>query len=176
MTSDAFRHVPALRGKLTPAEQSTLRASLDVVASWDERARKVGIPAGWRLSDQELEGTRHALLGQWCTEQRDLWIYGYGSLMWDPGFHFAEVRLADLPGYQRRFSYKTYLSRGTREQPALMLRSSAAPRVVLPRPGISHCRRCGRGRVGCWAPRDAARRLSAGSAADDHAGATSRRW
>jgi len=121
LTSDAFRHLPALRGKLTPAEQSTLRASLEVVTAWDERARNVGMPAGWRLSDQELEGTRRALLGEWCAEQRDLWIYGYGSLMWDPGFHFAEVRLADLPGYQRRFSYKTYLSRGTREQPALML-------------------------------------------------------
>ena len=118
---DAFMHLPVLRGKLTPAEQSTLRATLEVVAAWDERARKLGIGAGWRLSDQELEGTRRALLGEWCAERRDLWIYGYGSLMWDPGFHFAEVRLADLHGYQRRFSYKTYVARGTREQPALML-------------------------------------------------------
>jgi len=69
LTSDAFRHLPALRGKLTPAEQSTLRASLEVVTAWDERARNVGMPAGWRLSDQELEGTRRALLGEWCAEQ-----------------------------------------------------------------------------------------------------------
>ncbi|MFI4931567.1 MAG: gamma-glutamylcyclotransferase [Burkholderiales bacterium] len=114
-------HLPVLRGKLTPAEQSTLRATLEVVAAWDERARKLGLPDGWRLSDQELEATRRALLGELCAEQRDLWVYGYGSLMWDPGFHFTEVRMADLPGYERRFSYKTYVARGTREQPALML-------------------------------------------------------
>jgi cation transport protein ChaC len=121
LTPDAFMHLPTLRGKLTPAEQSTLRATLDVVAAWDERARKAGMPEDWRLSDQELEDTRRALLGELCASQRDLWIYGYGSLMWDPGFHFAEVRLADLRGYQRRFSYKTYVARGTRQQPALML-------------------------------------------------------
>jgi cation transport protein ChaC len=50
-----------------------------------------------------------------------LWIYGYGSLMWDPAFHFAEVRLADLRGYQRRFCYRSTLGRGSRRQPALML-------------------------------------------------------
>ena len=41
--------------------------------------------------------------------------------MWDPGFHFSEVRLAHLGGYQRRFTYWTYIARGTRERPALML-------------------------------------------------------
>ena len=51
----------------------------------------------------------------------DLWIYCYGSLMWDPGFHFAEVRLADLEGYQRRFTLKIDLGRGSRDFPALML-------------------------------------------------------
>jgi cation transport protein ChaC len=53
--------------------------------------------------------------------RRDIWIYGYGSLMWDPGFHFSEVRLARLHGYQRRFTYWTRIARGTRERPALML-------------------------------------------------------
>jgi cation transport protein ChaC len=121
VSSDAFTHLPALRGKLKPAEASTLRATFEVIAAWDERARNLGIPPGWRLSDDELEATRRALLGQHCADQQDLWVYGYGSLMWDPGFHFTEVRLADLDGYQRRFSYKTYVARGTRERPALML-------------------------------------------------------
>jgi glutathione-specific gamma-glutamylcyclotransferase len=122
MTPDeAFLHLPSLRGKLTPAEKSALRATIDVVSAWDERARKLGIADGWRLSDEELESTRRALLGAHCAGQSDLWVYGYGSLMWDPGFHFTEVRLADLRGYQRRFSYKTHIARGTRERPALML-------------------------------------------------------
>jgi cation transport protein ChaC len=121
MKSDAFVHLPTLRGKVKPPETSTLRATFDVIAAWDERARKLGIPPNWRLSDQQLEDTRQALLGAHCASRQDLWVYGYGSLMWDPGFHFAEVRLADLHGHQRRFSYKTHIARGTREQPALML-------------------------------------------------------
>jgi cation transport protein ChaC len=41
--------------------------------------------------------------------------------MWDPGFHFDEVRLADVEGYQRRFTLKINLGRGSKEYPALML-------------------------------------------------------
>lgn len=120
LTPDAFMHLPALRGKLTPPEQSGLRTTPEWLALWDERARSRGLPANWRLSDDELEATRLALLGD-HVNGGDLWIYGYGSLMWDPGFHFAEVRLADLHGYRRRFCYKSTLGRGSRDQPALML-------------------------------------------------------
>ena len=118
---DAFAHLPALRGRLKPAELSELRGTWERVAAWDERARKAGYAADWRLSDQRLEDTRRALLGEHLAAGHDLWIYGYGSLMWDPGFHFAEVRLAHLTGYQRRFTYWTRLARGTPERPALML-------------------------------------------------------
>lgn len=120
MTPDAFMHLPALRGRLTPPEQSGLRTTPEVMAQWDERARSRGLPANWRLSNEELEASRLALLGD-HVRGGDLWIYGYGSLMWDPGFHFAEVRLADLHGYRRRFCYKSTLGRGSRDQPALML-------------------------------------------------------
>jgi cation transport protein ChaC len=41
--------------------------------------------------------------------------------MWDPGIHFSEVRLADLEGYQRRFTYKITVGRGSPQHPALML-------------------------------------------------------
>jgi cation transport protein ChaC len=117
---DAFRHLPDLRDRVTPPDESELRVTAEVLAFWNQRARDLGRPANWRLSDQEIENSRHAVLGGLGTGQ-DLWIYGYGSLMWDPGFHFAEVRLADLQGYQRRFSYRTTLGRGCLEQPGLML-------------------------------------------------------
>ena len=120
MTRDAFMHLPALRGKLKPAEQSGLRATPELLAQWDERARSRGLPADWRLSDEELEARRRSLLGAHLGGA-DLWVYGYGSLMWDPGFHFAEVRLADLHGYRRRFCYRSTLGRGSRDRPALML-------------------------------------------------------
>src|SRR5262249_60117835 len=55
------------------------------------------------------------------------WVYGYGSLMWDPGFHFAEIRLAEVEGYQRRFTLKTEIARGSRARPALMLSLERQP-------------------------------------------------
>lgn len=119
LSTDPFVHLPALRGKLTPPEQSGLRATWELLAQWDERARARGLPANWRLPNEQIEATRLALLGD-C-RGRDLWVYGYGSLMWDPGFHFAEVRLADLHGYRRRFCYRSTLGRGSRAEPALML-------------------------------------------------------
>jgi cation transport protein ChaC len=119
--ADAYVHLPHLRGRLKPAQESELRGTWERVAAWDERARVRGFAPGWRLSDQQLEDTRRALLGPWLAARREVWVYGYGSLMWDPGFHFGEVRLAHLHGYARRFTYWTRIARGTQERPALML-------------------------------------------------------
>src|SRR4029079_10160836 len=94
---DAFRHVPALRGKLTPAEQSELRVTVQRIEQWDQRARSRGMSADWRRPDAELEATRRALLGE-HVNARDLWVYGYGSLMWGAGFPFAAVRPRGLSG------------------------------------------------------------------------------
>lgn len=120
MSPEAFIHVPGLRERLTPPDQSDLRVTTDVLAFWDRRARDMGRSADWRLSDQELRASRRAALGERCGAE-DLWVYSYGSLMWDPGFHFAEIRRADLEGHQRRFTYKTLLGRGSPESPGLML-------------------------------------------------------
>ena len=120
MPVDPFTHLPQLRGRLTPAHESALRVTPDMLAVWDQRAREQGRPADWRLADAQREDTRRAVLADHGQPQ-DLWVFGYGSLMWDPGFHFAEVRQADLPGYQRRFSYRITGGRGTPERPALML-------------------------------------------------------
>ncbi len=120
MTPDAFIHLPDLRDRVTHPEKSLLRLTPEMFAMWEQRARAAGLPAYWRLSDEVIEQTRLAVLGDHRMGD-DLWIYSYGSLMWDPGFHFAEVRLADIWGYQRRFTLKIELGRGSRQFPALML-------------------------------------------------------
>jgi glutathione-specific gamma-glutamylcyclotransferase len=119
-TTDAFTHLPHLRERVTPAERSDLRVTPEVLAVWDRRAREMGRPANWRLTDQELEASRRAVLGD-LGDAQDFWIYSYGSLLWDPGFHFVEVRLAELDGYERRFSSRTRIGRGSEERPGLML-------------------------------------------------------
>ena len=53
--------------------------------------------------------------------QGDLWIFGYGSLMWDPGFTYARSSAALLRGYHRAFCVYSHRYRGTPEQPGLVL-------------------------------------------------------
>ena len=50
----------------------------------------------------------------------DLWVFAYGSLMWDPGFPFTERRLGVLRGYHRRFCIYSIHYRGTPEAPGLV--------------------------------------------------------
>lgn len=51
----------------------------------------------------------------------DLWVFGYGSLIWDPGFPWTEKHPAVLKGYHRRFCVASHRYRGTPEQPGLVL-------------------------------------------------------
>ena len=49
------------------------------------------------------------------------WVFGYGSLMWRPGFAFAERAPATLPGRKRAFCIYSVHHRGTYERPGLVL-------------------------------------------------------
>ena len=51
----------------------------------------------------------------------DLWIFGYGSLMWDPGFPYVEWAPGLVYGYHRALCIYSSRWRGTPEQPGLVL-------------------------------------------------------
>jgi len=50
-----------------------------------------------------------------------MWVFGYGSLMWNPGFDPVERVIATLPGYARSFCMRSIHHRGTVERPGLVL-------------------------------------------------------
>lgn len=56
----------------------------------------------------------------------DLWVFAYGSLMWNPGFDYVERKAARLEGYKRSFCLASIIYRGTPEAPGLVLGLQAA--------------------------------------------------
>jgi len=55
------------------------------------------------------------------SRDKEIWIFGYGSLMWQPGFDVVESQLADLAGYHRDLCILSYVFRGTPEVPGLVM-------------------------------------------------------
>jgi cation transport protein ChaC len=111
-TPDPFVHLPELRGRIADFETSFFR-TFDIEA---ELAREPAL-RGWVYSDSRRKAIRaEALAGH----AGDLWIFGYGSLMWDPALRFAEVRRAHVAGHARRLILvDTRGGRGTKEAPGL---------------------------------------------------------
>lgn len=54
-------------------------------------------------------------------EARDLWVFAYGSLMWRPGFAYAEAAHARLVGWRRSFCIYSRYYRGSPRRPGLVL-------------------------------------------------------
>jgi len=55
-----------------------------------------------------------------------LWVFGYGSLIWDPGFTVSEQEIARLEGFHRSFCMWSIHHRGTENDPGLVLALDAA--------------------------------------------------
>ena len=53
--------------------------------------------------------------------QETLWVFGYGSLIWHPGFPVAERCVARLDGWHRSFCMRSIHHRGTEDHPGLVL-------------------------------------------------------
>lgn len=57
----------------------------------------------------------------------ETWVFGYGSLIWRPGFDYVERRSARLEGFRRAFCMASVRYRGTPEAPGLVLALDRAP-------------------------------------------------
>lgn len=124
MSADPFCHHPELRGAILDPEGSFFRTF--TVAALETKMNALGMRTKWWHTDEKREAMRaEALAGHRDT---DLWVFAYGSLMWDPAFHFAEVRRAQTPDYARRFILKDIFGgRGTASAPGLMAALDKGP-------------------------------------------------
>ncbi|SNB63188.1 cation transport protein ChaC [Arboricoccus pini] len=75
---------------------------------------------GNALGDAERRRSIEATLRD-CDPGRDLWLFGYGSLIWNPCIEFAERRPVRVRGWHRNFCLWTHGGRGTQERPGLVL-------------------------------------------------------
>jgi cation transport protein ChaC len=80
-----------------PEDEAPAQQTVTPVGPFDEALAAIGTPHG------------------------DFWIFGYGSLMWNPGFPHIDRKHAVLRGFHRRFCIRSTIYRGTPEQPGLVL-------------------------------------------------------
>ena len=89
-----------------------------------------------RIEEAAMEAERQGLFQRMTPDERaqskrevlsilppgeDVWLFGYGSLMWNPIIHYVERRAGQIFGYHRAFCLRTAMGRGTPERPGLTL-------------------------------------------------------
>lgn len=71
------------------------------------------------LSEMERAASLQATLA--ARPAGDAWLFGYGSLIWNPTVHSVERRTARIDGWHRRFCLSTTAGRGSADNPGLVL-------------------------------------------------------
>ncbi len=102
----------------------TLKITRETLSDGTIHAHMLKIAAEQPDLTWRTEAEMAALLEKTLAEHdpaTDLHVFGYGSLIWNPAFHFVESHPALLRGLHRRFCLKMLSGRGTREKPGLML-------------------------------------------------------
>src|ERR671919_396173 len=72
------------------------------------------------LSEEELAASLGGMV-EGADLSTGVWVFGYGSLIWNPAFHFTDRVVGTVYGFHRRFCLWTHLGRGCPERPGLVL-------------------------------------------------------
>lgn len=84
------------------------------------RVRANLLPGMTIRTDTEIEASLDELLAE-HNPALDVWLFAYGSLLWNPAFHFVAREPATLAGWHRRYTFWLRMGRGSPEHPGLML-------------------------------------------------------
>jgi cation transport protein ChaC len=113
--TDPFAHHPELRDLVADPETSFFRGFTveRLLADQPELAR-------W-LPDLHTDAVREAIRAEALAgHEGDLWIFAYGSLMWDPALRFVDLRRARAEAHARQFILVDDAARGSEGAPGLM--------------------------------------------------------
>lgn len=72
------------------------------------------------LSESQLKESIRVTLNS-HKPNTDVWLFAYGSLIWNPAFKFTERRVGTVYGWHRRFCLRAPVGRGTPDRPGLVL-------------------------------------------------------
>jgi cation transport protein ChaC len=73
------------------------------------------------LTDAERQRSLQETLAARPDRCSPVWLFGYGSLIWNPTIHYVESRIATVRDWQRTFCLSTPAGRGTPDNPGLVL-------------------------------------------------------
>ncbi|MEQ1865108.1 MAG: gamma-glutamylcyclotransferase [Micropepsaceae bacterium] len=88
------------------------------IAAYSQLAKQFG--DAQFLSEEEREKSRAEVMAQHVAGA-DLWVFGYGSLMWNPAIQVAESLPARVEGFSRSFCMRLMFGRAMPDNPGLML-------------------------------------------------------
>ena len=100
--------------KLTLTRESILDGSLHA------SAKALLGPGTKFMTDEERKRDIAGMLARSPKPER-VWVFGFGSLIWNPAFHFVERRTALVHGFHRQFCLFAKAGRGSPQSPGLML-------------------------------------------------------
>jgi cation transport protein ChaC len=72
-------------------------------------------------SEEDRENSWRETLRTNPNADGSVWVFAYGSLLWNPAFKLVDQQPAILHGYHRDFNLRTYIGRGCSKQPGLVL-------------------------------------------------------
>jgi cation transport protein ChaC len=94
----------------------------ELLMSGTLRAQLAAAMPDMRLTtDEERAASLAAILAGRPEHGDGLWVFAYGSLIWNPAIHVAHMRSATALGWHRAFCLSVKMGRGTPENPGLML-------------------------------------------------------
>jgi len=119
--------VMRLRGPLRREDFTAARARRIA----EEVLKRGAVP----LMSEEARQASLAAVRASVPAETDVWVFGYGSLMWNPAIHVVASKRAHVRGYRRNFCLTMSVGRGSIDRPGLMLAIERGGSCA----GIAHC-------------------------------------